>query len=343
MCPEVDACTLDHYVGGDWYVCGNCQASPPPTPVPAPVPDPLACVNPAPGDTSNDLWGSKKATVNGFKTADPGWKPPGLAPNSTVCVAPPIPCTNNINASGRISGALSPSYCNVATSLDSNGTANNPQSRNISGSGAVSLRPGVYWGGIQITGNPTVTFQPGIYVMAGGGGNSSSNGGFRYTSTSANICPVMTCTGVTFFNTADPYANSGPDRNCGAINMSGGSLQVAAPTVAPYPVSTWPVNPSAEIAPTDPNNYGWKNMLFWQSQTCNPQMPFSYQGGGSGADWVTSGVIYMPKGELNVSGGAAFGAIQIVVNTFTFGGSKDIIIKYTNWIDTDLRKVLLVE
>ena len=55
------------------------------------------------------------------------------------------------------------------------------------GSGSVTLSPGVYCGGISISGG-TVTFNPGLYVLNGGGMTINGNG-------------TVTGSGVTFFNT----------------------------------------------------------------------------------------------------------------------------------------------
>ena len=81
--------------------------------------------------------------------------------------------------------------------------------------GVVSLNPGVYCNGISITSGASVTFQPGVYILNGGGlsvnGNSTIQG-----------------TGVTFYNTArGKYAYA-------AVNLTGGTLGfLYAPTSGP--------------------------------------------------------------------------------------------------------------
>ena len=81
--------------------------------------------------------------------------------------------------------------------------------------GVVSLNPGVYCNGISITSGASVTFQPGVYILNGGGlsvnGNSTIQG-----------------TGVTFYNTARGNYSYGP------VNLTGGTLGfLNAPTSGP--------------------------------------------------------------------------------------------------------------
>ena len=81
--------------------------------------------------------------------------------------------------------------------------------------GVVTLNPGVYCNGIAITAGASVTFQPGTYILNGGGlsvgGNSTIQG-----------------TGVTFYNTArGKYTYA-------AVNIAGGTLGfLSAPTSGP--------------------------------------------------------------------------------------------------------------
>jgi Flp pilus assembly protein TadG len=84
----------------------------------------------------------------------------------------------------------------------------------LTGNNAVTLQPGLYYGGIAITGNSNVTFEPGTYILAGGGlsvtGNSTLSG-----------------TGVTFFDT-NGLGGYGP------INLTGNeTANLSAPTSGP--------------------------------------------------------------------------------------------------------------
>ena len=75
------------------------------------------------------------------------------------------------------------------------------------------LSPGVYCGGISISGLSDVTFLPGTYVLNGGG----------LTITSANV--VVSGAGVTFYNTSDATHTYAP------ISVTGnGQVTLTAPT-----------------------------------------------------------------------------------------------------------------
>ena len=71
--------------------------------------------------------------------------------------------------------------------------------------GTVTLTPGVYCDGIAITGGATVTFQPGTYILNGGG-------------LSVNGASTIQGTGVTFYNTGSKQ------HTYGAISISAGTL-----------------------------------------------------------------------------------------------------------------------
>ena len=87
---------------------------------------------------------------------------------------------------------------------------------NITGNNTVTLQPGKYFGGIDISGNANVTFSPGTYILAGGGltvnGNSTLKG-----------------TGVTFYNSnATGYAYA-------PIDLTGNeTANLSAPTSGTY-------------------------------------------------------------------------------------------------------------
>jgi hypothetical protein len=80
----------------------------------------------------------------------------------------------------------------------------------------VTLNPGVYCGGITITGGGTVTFNPGIYIINGGGFNWGG-------SATLNGSQVM------FFITGQNGYTAGP------LNASGnGSINLTAPNSGVY-------------------------------------------------------------------------------------------------------------
>ena len=89
-----------------------------------------------------------------------------------------------------------------------------PNPVNVSG-GVVTLNPGVYCNGISIGSGASVTFQPGVYILNGGGLSVSGNS-------------TIQGTGVTFYNTARGNYSYGP------VNLTGGTLGfLNAPTSGP--------------------------------------------------------------------------------------------------------------
>lgn len=55
-------------------------------------------------------------------------------------------------------------------------SACNYNNRNISGAGTHTLSPGVYCGGLKISGNNTIVFEPGVYIIKGGDLDISGGG-----------------------------------------------------------------------------------------------------------------------------------------------------------------------
>ena len=82
--------------------------------------------------------------------------------------------------------------------------------------GNYTISPGVYCGGIVVSGNAHVTLNPGTYILNGGGLNMNS--------ANANIAG----TGVTFYNTANGYSY-------GPVIITGQStVNLSAPTSGTY-------------------------------------------------------------------------------------------------------------
>jgi hypothetical protein len=85
-----------------------------------------------------------------------------------------------------------------------------------SSGGTTTFNPGVFCGGIRITGQASLVFNPGTYILNGGG----------LTSTSANTS--ITGTGVFFYNTSSGYS-------FGPITLAGGTnITLTAPTSGTY-------------------------------------------------------------------------------------------------------------
>jgi Flp pilus assembly protein TadG len=109
------------------------------------------------------------------------------------------------------------------------GTAANPQLTHLMGSSNKTVYPGTYYGGLKISSSGNVTFEPGIYIMAGGGMDLGGSGN-------------KVGDGVMFYNTNDPSQPTGAG-DYGQLKITGsGNIELSAPTDGSYP-----------------------NMLFWQA------------------------------------------------------------------------------
>ena len=82
--------------------------------------------------------------------------------------------------------------------------------------GTVTLSPGVYCGGLKVSAGSTITFNPGTYILNGGGmAVSSSNA-------------TLSGSGVTFYNTSNGYT-------FGTITITGGAtINLTAPSSGTY-------------------------------------------------------------------------------------------------------------
>jgi Flp pilus assembly protein TadG len=292
----------------DYHRDGSWQLSSnaqaiPPPTKSPPFPDPLTC-GPPPGNQAEEYCPRPVAC-----TDLAGTTPSNCVPRS-ICSAG---SATNINMTS-INNVADPALCRAGDKL--------------------ILYPGTYYGGITLQEGSvkTVEFKAGLYVLAGGA--SGSKGGFNCCPTAVSSITTVShngLTGVTIFNTDYPAAQNQNDRLCGQMKLTGASsVNLSAPTV-----------PHTTILS------GYKNMLFWQSETCSnygSEPPsFDFAGGTSGGTWTTTGIIYLPLGRLNVSGGGDFGSVQIIVNRFTFSGSTPINIQFTRFIDTDTIQYKLVE
>ena len=82
--------------------------------------------------------------------------------------------------------------------------------------GTITLSPGIYQGGIAISGQANVTMSAGIYIMEGGGFHFSGQG-------------TLNATGVVIYNTTDASGSAG------AISITGqGTVNLSAPTTGTY-------------------------------------------------------------------------------------------------------------
>ena len=188
-----------------------------------------------------------------------------------------------------LAGLIPPDFSALGKSPDSGGPAANPRLQKIS-SGTTTLRPGVYYGGLEIGSSANVTFEPGTYVMAGGG--------FKIGG-SATVVGV----GITVYNSFDPQKPTGAGA-CGDIALTGtASYNLVAPTSGTY-----------------------KDLLFWQDRACTNTMSFNGNGDNVG------GVIYVPTGEVVLSGTASLGSIQIIADTVSVTGTGSMLVEFYPYV-----------
>lgn len=164
--------------------------------------------------------------------------------------------------------------------------------------GGATLSPGVYCGGISID-HSTVTFQPGLYILAGGGLD------FKHATVTGN--------GVTFVNTNAPAANGGASYKPFDMDVNSNVTLSACTTydatLCPFPGILFFQDPAASPA-LDPGGEPWVNSL------------------GSSAAATFNGSIYLPTQALGakshspitINGGVV--ALRLDIKT----GQQDITI-----------------
>jgi hypothetical protein len=158
----------------------------------------------------------------------------------------PVPVPVTARVEDPFASLTPPDLTALGQSPDSGGTPTDPKQKSVNGT--VTLRPGVYYGGLKLTGNGTKTLEPGTYVMAGGGLEFSGSGS-------------ITGSGVMIYNTYDPQQNSGKGA-CDSIRLTGGeSFTLSGPTSGDY-----------------------KDIVFWQDDACTND--FFMAGGGTGASGI---------------------------------------------------------
>jgi Putative Flp pilus-assembly TadE/G-like len=174
--------------------------------------------------------------------------------------------------------------------------------------GTVSLDPGTYCG-ITISGNATVTFNTGTYVLLGGGLSAGSSD------------TTLTGTGVTFYNTCSPSPCNGGNSGYQPISLTGNvAATLSAPTSGPY-----------------------TGILFYQDPTVTTTANDKITGNSS---MNLTGALYFPKSSLTFAGGsvASSGNTMIVADTVTFsGGSSFLGDSVTNSGSASAPKAVLLE
>jgi hypothetical protein len=213
---------------------------------------------------------------------DPYWDPSNpLNPNNVL-----PPC---------FAGAATPGACqgNTINTVQGGNTGNGNQSTVQATSGTV-LHPGIYYGGIRITGTG-VTMQPGIYIMAGGGFSvGTGNTG-------------VTGSGVVIYNTSDPGSTS---PTAGSFDNTQGNSEVSLSAYAPNNTN-------------DPW-YGLTGFVVFQDRNLNPQPALFLQGGTTSAR-VLDGIVYAPGASITFQGNQDINlGGSLIVQQMSWNGSSDL-------------------
>jgi hypothetical protein len=156
-----------------------------------------------------------------------------------------------------------------------------------------TLNPGIYYGGLRV--KNTVTFNSGIYIIAGGGLQLQSG------STTLLGSHVM------FFNTQDDDAT-------GRANYSSAGN-----------IDTFNTQGNVNVNWTSPSSGYYQGIAIFQARVSDgvstqPQMSLQ---GGNGNNGLIDGLIYAVDANLNFQGGVNV-AGNVIVGSMTANGSVDI-------------------
>ena len=140
-----------------------------------------------------------------------------IAPNIDIAGAPGI----STPGGGTISGIVTPNAEQIADPFrllpppdPSTMTVRSSNKLQHSGANTITLQPGVYRGGISITGKGSINLSPGIYYMDGGGFNWGGQGN-------------LTGAGVMIYNAPTSISDK--------IDLTGqGTCTLSPPTTGPY-------------------------------------------------------------------------------------------------------------
>jgi Flp pilus assembly protein TadG len=170
------------------------------------------------------------------------------------------------------------------------------------------LNPGIYCGGLSINSTlGTLTFQPGIYILAGGGLTVSSNA-------------TIQGSGVMFYNT---QTSSSQTWGCSKNNLNAVPIKVQGG-----------LNSVTMSAPASGN---WSGILFFEDRNLSQTLSSQVTGGSSIA---FNGALYFLHGNLTFSGSSSGsgsnnnGYLVLVADTITISGTSNL-----NNDKTDLQNV----
>ncbi|HTY55961.1 MAG TPA: pilus assembly protein TadG-related protein [Candidatus Binataceae bacterium] len=319
-------------VAGQVSQAGNISFTPPVIPNIAPAPDPLGSLAPPTVGTCTQAatTAGSALTIGGVNNT-PINVPPGVYPvsgstgyginlsgnfSSAVNFAPGTPGSsvtygNGIYITGNVSGPNAAVNFQPGQYQNGGGSGNsifingNTKIANfasgsytfcggvtLTGNSTVTFQPGLYYGGIAITGNANVTFSPGTYILAGGGLQVTGNA-------------TITGSGVTFYNTTGLGGY-------GAIRITGNAqLNLSAPT-------------SGSL----------EGILFFQDRSIPTGSAGSVIVGNSSSTF--DGALYFPTTSLQYVGNSSGnGYTLIVADTVSFTGNASLGDNYSSLTNGD--------
>jgi hypothetical protein len=163
----------------------------------------------------------------------------------------------------------------------------------------VTLNSGTYYGGWSIKNKVTITLNPGMYIIAGGGITIAGTGEITSVAGGSGAAPVM------IFNTDSPTCPTGPCQDKISFSTQS-SIDLRPITTGPY-----------------------RGILIWNDGNgSNPTAEVDLLGG---TDLNIGGTIYSPKGFVKVDGGgtaAGNAAIQVISWTWDVGGNSGLDMPY---------------
>lgn len=217
--------------------------------------------------------------VGAAGTVDPG------------CNSVPPPVNNLVPIPDPLGGLPAPPVAGASCVTSGTGTAADPFTGSASGmSSAGVYSPGVYCGGFTFHGHPGVTFNPGTYIIAGGG--MTVTGG------------TISGSGVTFYFTGSQSSQhfSG-EPAYGALDIHGnGTLTLSAPASGTY-----------------------GGVLIYSDRSISAATSGSVTINGTSNNGF-NGAVYFPNSDVTFSGTSGSGAtdLAIVANTISFQGNATL-------------------
>jgi hypothetical protein len=229
--------------------------------------------------------------VGGFTNANGGSITPGTthsSPATDPFATRSVPYQPSVTGGHSYSctyGANGCTHTSTATLGCDHGTVGGPAFTQSTYVATLTMNPGVYCGGISLGNIGAVTFNPGVYILNGGGMNLGGSGG---------ISGGVTGTNVSFFDT-------GTNASYAGITIANG------------------VNPTLS-APTSGSMAG---LLFYQDPSLHPAISStttSYFAGGSSL--ILAGSLYFVNTPINFSNGtsSSTSSVGMVVYDVTFTG-----------------------